>query len=447
MTPRVCAAHFHMAGWKRGAAEHRIGTQRTHRARSPLRRPARTKVRSISRQLAAPWVSWLVAFACGVMATLVPTQAAASEPAKPGSGGWQFDLGGRLQLDHDTFSGVYSESGERASETYLRRARIEFSARAFEHWKFDLEIAPLADGSALLDTLVVAWDGPGPVEVSAGRFKPDFGLEQAISSKWVTGIERSAIWDLAPDAFERDDTWGLDLRTHGARHHASVGLYKKPAGHAQALRVAYAPVLQPGRVLHLGASFSHEAIERSDGRIRSRLGVRGVTEGERGNRVTLARKVAAAFDADRAGVIELAWAQGPLSAQLELLERRLGGVAAQTSRIARGQYLQLAWTLTGQARPYDIDGAKFGEIRPAGGLGAWEAFYRYDRLAVDGGADLLADGRSESRAQVHVLGINWYARRNLKLSLNHLWTNTADLLNDAGENRGRALSLRLQLLI
>lgn len=388
----------------------------------------------------------LLAIACGVAAAQERTPGATAAP-DGGKPRWSFDIGGRIQFDHDTFDGVYSESGERASETYVRRARIEFSARALEHWTFDLQLAPLEDGSGVLDTLVVAYGGFDVFEISAGRFKPDFGLEQAISSKWVTGIERSAIWDLAPDAAERGDTWGLDVRTHGARHHASIGLYNKPVGRAQAVRIAYAPLLQPGRVLHLGASFSREGIDVSDGRIRTRLGVRGVTEGERGNRVTLARKVDGAFDGDRAGVLEFAWAQGPFSLQSELLQRRLAGVGAQPKRIARGQYVQLAWTLTGEPRPYDIDGAKFKEIRPSAPYGAWETFYRYDRLAVDGGPDLLKGGVSETRARAHVLGVNWYARRDLKLSLNHLWARTSNPFNDAGDSSGRALSLRLQLLL
>lgn len=360
---------------------------------------------------------------------------------------WRFDLGARIQLDQDRFDGVYSDNGERVAETYLRRVRIEFSARAFEVWKFKLDIAPLEDGAAVLDTAVVSYAGFDAVDISAGRFKPDFGLEQATSSKWVTGIERSAIWDLAPDAVEREDSWGFEVRHHGARHHASVGWFDKPDGRAQVLRAVYAPLLQPGRVLHLGAAFSREGIDTSNGRIRTRLAVRGVTEGDQGHRVTLADKVKNGFDADHAGVLEFAATHGPFSLQAEALQRRLSGVGAEPSRTARGQYLQLAWTLSGEPRPYDMAGAKFKEIRPAGPYGAWEALYRHDRLRVDGGPDLLADGSSRTSARVDVLGLNWYARRDLKLSLNYLWAHTDGPVNDVGDSRGRALSLRIQFLL
>lgn len=394
----------------------------------------------------------LALFTAGALAA-APAQAqtaagASDAPRDAGKRPWDFDVGARIQLDHDTFEGVYSETGESASVNYLRRARIEFSARAYRHWRFALDVAPLSDDSNTLDTLVVAYEGFGPFVISAGRFKPDFSLEEATSSKWVTGIERSAIWDLAPDAADRGDSWGLGLRTHGERYHASAGVYNKPAGSAQALRAAYAPLLSRERVLHLGASYSREGIDTSDGEIRTRLGVRGVSEDDRGNRVTLARDEDGAFDGDRAAVLEFAYVQGPFSVQSEFLQRRLSGVGDRPRRTAKGAYLQLAYTLTGEMRPYDIDGARFDELRAADkSTGAWEVFWRHDRLHVDGEPGLLSGGRSEARARVHVLGVNWYARRDLRLSLNHLRGNTGGLDNDAGDTSGRALSLRVQLLL
>jgi phosphate-selective porin OprO/OprP len=377
-----------------------------------------------------------------------PAQPAASaaDAAAPAEPPWRFDFGVRMQVDRDSFDGIYSDDGEDVAVTYLRRLRLEFEARAFEVWRFKLDIAPDEEDVAILDSAVVSYHGFDALVFSAGRFKPDFGLEHATSSKWVTGIERSAVWDLAPDAVEREGSWGLELRHAGAHHHASVGWFNKPDGRAQVLRAVYAPLLQPGRVLHLGAAFSREDIDTSNGRIRTRLAVRGVSETDEGHRVTLADKLKNGFDSDHAGVLEFAFVHGPFSLQAEALQRKLGGAGGQSDRTARGQYLQLAWTLTGEARPYDIEGAKFKELRPTGKYGAWEVFYRHDRLEVNGGPDLLDDGASQTRARVDVLGLNWYASRRLKLSLNQLWAHTDGPVNDAGDDRGRALSLRLQVL-
>lgn len=408
-------------------------------------RPSRTEHEHRSRfALTLPLVMALAGTGSAHAHTTVKATERDAEPA------WSFDIGGRIQLDLDSFEGVYSETGERATETYLRRARIEFSGRAYEHLRFGLDVAPLENGSGRLDTLIVSYSGLGPLVISAGRFKPDFSLEEATSSKWVTGIERSAIWDLAPAAADRGGSWGLDLRTHGKHHHASVGVYDKPEQRALALRAVVAPLLAQSQVLHAGLSYSRENIDTtSNGRIRSRLGVRGVTETGRGNEVTLAPSAGgSAFDGDHAAVLEFAYVHGPYSVQSEYLQRRLAGTGAQPNRVARGQYVQFAYTLSGETRPYDIDGGKFEELRPANGSkGAWEVFYRHDRLAVKGEVDLLDPGQSRARARVHAVGVNWYVKRSLRLSANYLWGTTNGIVNDAGDDSGQALSLRLQLLI
>ena len=48
--------------------------------------------------------------------------------------------------------------------------------------------------------------------------------------------------------------------------------------------------------------------------------------------------------------------------------------------------MQLAYTLTGEARGYKLDGGKFDSIKPNDKqMGAWEVFYRYDNIKVEEG--------------------------------------------------------------
>ena len=420
-----------------------------NRSVSVGRRPSPVR---LGAGLVAGLVAWL-----GATAPVASIAAQALGPV-------EVSVGGRLQVDHDTFEGVYSDDGDSASTNYLRRGRIEFVARAFEHWRLDVEIAPLADeASDVLDTAVIAYSGLAPgTRISLGRFKPDFSLEEATSSRWTTAIERSAIWDLAPAAADRSDSWGIELRHHGTLHHASIGAYNKPDGRARTVRLALAPLASGPSVLHVGAAYSRGANGPGDGEIRTRLGVRGVSESDVGNRIRLARgldgdgnglgDVGPGFRSDRAWVLELAYAKGPLSFQAESLRRALDGTGGRPGRVARGHYLQLAYTFTGERRPYDIDGARFGGIRPANEtLGAWEVFLRHDRLRVTGERGLVAGSDGKTRASLHTVGLNWYASRKIRVSANYLWGRTGASANDAddndaGDTRGRAFSLRLQVL-
>lgn len=359
--------------------------------------------------------------------------------------GWRFDIGGRLQFHYDDFRGLYSNDGNPASVGYLRRGRFELGARRGD-FVFGLDLEPQEAGPAWLNKLYVTYRGFKPTDITIGRFKPDFGLEQAISSKWTTTTERSAIWELAPDATDYEAAVGIEVRTHGDRHHGSAAVIRKREHTAQVARVAYAPWLDEQRVVHLGLGYSREDIERSNGRVRSRLGIYGVTESQIGERTTLAGAWSDRFDSDQAAVAELAWRQGPYSAQAEYLYRRLGGVDAVPTRIARGRYLQLAWTVTGEARPYDIDGARFGAIRPSrSGLGAWEVFARRDWLTVTGDGRSIGDGSGRASARVDALGFNWYASRYLRLSAALTRSRVVGVETESGDRRGRGLTLRAQV--
>lgn len=355
-----------------------------------------------------------------------------------------FDIGGQLKLAHDNFGGLHSDSGERRSATYLRRARLGATWRPVRDWRLGAELDIDGEGKVTLRSAAVDWRGLADTTLTFGRFDPDFGLEQAISSKWTTASERSAAWDLLPGVAESLDGIGLQLAHASNRYYVSAGVFDKPDAGSLLARAVFAPWAASGRVLHLGLSLASEDIDAGgDGRIRSRLGVRGVSEHGDGNRVTLAAALKKAganpFDRERSRALEFAVASGPYSLQAEALQRELSGSGGQ--RVARGQYLQLAWTVTGQARPYSIDGAKFKAIEPvAGSGGAWELFYRHDRLAVYDAAP------APSTARVHTLGVNWYATAALRLSLSGSSARSDTTVNDAGDNSGQALGLRVQVV-
>lgn len=354
------------------------------------------------------------------------------------------ELGGRLQLQHDVFDGVYSEAGRRREASYLRRARIEGSGRlpAELGWEVDVDLVP-GEG-AQLKTAVLQWRKPARSRLRLGRFDPDFGLEQASSSNWTLAIERSAIWDLAGEVADIGKGHGLEFARQGRRSWLSVGVYDKRGAQGLVARAAFAvPAAQArgARVLHLGLSLAAERLDDEDGRLRTRLGVRGVSEDAGGRRSSLAAALpgAARYTRQQLAVLEFAATSGPWSLQAEHLHRRLSG--AVPARVASAQYLQLAWTLSGEARSYDLDGARFGRIAPRAAYGALELVVRLDWLQARGQPGLLGDA-ARTRARVQLLGVNWY--------LDKTWRVSANLLRARGTAGagapavGDALSLRLQ---
>lgn len=351
----------------------------------------------------------------------------------------EWSLRGRLQVSDDRYDGVYSASGQTRNASFVRRGNMVLGAQWPGGTQAVLGVQADSDLKLSVDNAYLAWRGvPGErlaIEGRLGRFDPDFGLEPSGSASWIVGIERSALWDLAPDAGDGATSGGLQLRATGDGWHGSASLFDKHGYRSSVARAAWQPLNRAGRLLHLGVSAAATQGWRDDGRIRSRLAVRGVSEHDDGHRPTLAG--AADFDGDRAWVLESAAVWGAWSVQAEWLRRSLRAAATTAAdRVAKGHYIQLAWTPTGQSRAYDPEGARFRGLRPgAQGPAIWEVFARHDRMAV----------RGARAAAVTAVGVNVYASRQWRVSANLLHARS-DRRNDADDSRGRALSLRAQWL-
>ncbi|MDB6145781.1 MAG: phosphate-selective porin [Pseudomonas sp.] len=360
---------------------------------------------------------------------------------------FSFKLGGRIQADFDQFSGVYSQNGKTADSAYLRRSRLELSGKAYRDWGYELAVDFSSD-TPVKDAFI-SYLGFDPVTINIGRFDPDFGLDNAISSKWTTAMESSMITDLAPWASDHDEGMGVQVRGTVDSLYGSASIIRPSSNENDNgrtrnnynARAVFAPMATPGEVLHLGVNYAYNDADEFDGRIRTRMGVRGVSENSNGNRPDLAPKVAGAFDGDAAWGLEFAYAAGPFSLQSEYLRRKIDAQreSARNDRRATGYYGQLAYTLTGESRGYKLDGASFGSIKPENKqLGAWELFYRYDRANVEE-RDFL-----DTKARVQTVGVNWYANEAVKVSANYLRAKTSQVHNLEGDHGGDAVSMRLQ---
>ncbi|MNO95240.1 Porin O precursor [compost metagenome] len=314
------------------------------------------------------------------------------------------------------------------------------------------------------DEASLAYNGFKPVSIKVGRFDPEFGLEKATSSKWVTAQERTAAYDLVD--WTNSHNGGLGIQASGNAGdslYGSVGAFAKDATNQDKdgdstkqfnLRGVFAPMHEAGNVLHFGINYAQRDLSDTafDGRIRSRLGMRGVSTdggqdaGTNGNRLTLGGQnntPAGAYDTDQAWGLEAAWAMGPFSVQGEYIKRDTQADDDAFSDIkSEGYYGQLAYTLTGEARGYKL--GKFDSIKPQNKqIGAWELFYRYDHLSTDDDNGAFAD-IGDVEAKVHNVGVNWYANESIKLSGVYVKTKVDNAENAAGDDSGDGFVMRAQ---
>ncbi|BCR25358.1 OprO/OprP family phosphate-selective porin [Aquipseudomonas alcaligenes] len=390
---------------------------------------------------------------------------------------FSFKLGGRIQADYSRFDGFYTNNGNTADAGYFRRAYLELGGVMYTDWAYQVsyDFSHNAGGDSRKDDgyfneASLAYNGFAPVSIKVGRFNPDFGLERATSSKWVTAPERTAAYDLVDWANSHNGGMGIQVSgTVGASLYGSAGITVKDGTTADTqsedgdsvkqynLRGVFAPMRDPGNVLHFGLNYAYRDLSDSalDARIRSRLGMRGVSTdggqdaGTNGNRLLLGgRSVtgpnSGAYGDDAAFGLEAAWATGPFSVQGEYVTRSMDSERAGYDDVdADGYYVQLAYTLTGEPRGYKL--GKFDAIKPANKqIGAWELFYRYDNLNAEddtAGGTVVTD---DVEAKVHNLGVNWYANESVKISGTYVKTKVDNVTNAAGDDDGDGFVLRAQ---
>lgn len=394
---------------------------------------------------------------------------------------FSFKLGGRLQADFGTFDGFYTNNGDNADAAYFRRAFLELSGTVYKDWKYvmsyDLSHNAGQAGKGYFDEASVTYTGFNPVNIRVGRFDPDFGLEKATSSKWITAIERSSIYEIADWVNGHENGLGVQASSViGNMAFMSGGVSAKDSNDTDGesvkqfnVRGVFAPMAEAGNVLHLGLNYATRDLDDTvtDARVRPRLTVRGVSTnggndaGTNGNRAIFGGDATSIYggtntayragdlDNDSAWGAELAYAMGPFSAQAEYLARKLKADRAGIEDIkANGYYAQLAYTLTGESRGYRLDGARFDAIKPSNKqLGAWEVFYRYDNIKIEDDNVTVATATREvgdTKAKLHTVGANWYANDVVKVSANYIKAKTDGITNAAGDDDGDAFVMRLQ---
>lgn len=361
--------------------------------------------------------------------------------------GFSYKFGGKIQLRAESYDDLFSNNGDREAAYYVRRAEFSVDGRLMKSLNYEIKLKSDYEGNVILRDAYISYDLTKRSEILVGRFDPDFGLELSGSNSWTTANERSSIWDLVKNAGDGSDGGGLAFRTAQKHFFVSLGGFDFSDSKVLNARASYMPINERNEVLHLGYSVRQARYDSVDyGVIRTDLGVWGVHVLDNGNSTRLARDSRGfGFNDDLTQVAELAYLHGPFSIQGEFLDRKFNGAKGDEDRSAKGNYVQFAYTITGESRSYSTKSATFGKIKPAHKYGAWELFYRQENLDTDGEAGMLSHGRHHGEASSQVAGVNWYLMDYAKISANYILGDAPLIPNDVGDEKGKAVSLQLQL--
>ncbi|MBC7160847.1 MAG: hypothetical protein H5U26_01890 [Immundisolibacter sp.] len=344
------------------------------------------------------------------------------------SGDFSFQAGGRLDVDYAHYNADKQPLGD---GTDFRRARMYVRgtlARDFDYL-FEYEFADNNSSNTRTRGITDAWlryKGFAPALLTVGNFKEPFGMEQLTSDNTTLFLERGVNDILTPGR-----AVGAELRTAGTQWSLAGGVFgEKPEGDVSnegdegwevAARATFAPLLTPNAVIHLGAAVRRDDPNDSTNALRWR------TKPE--SNITSVQLVDTGVLANTnsflAGGAELAGMWGPVTLQSEYMRMSLDRKGAATDPDFSGWYVQTAWLLTGERRPYKVAEGVFDRVQPLGsvglgGIGAWELAARLSEV------DLSDRGVVGGRERNLTLAINWYLTSNIRLMLNHIDVLTLD---------------------
>lgn len=309
--------------------------------------------------------------------------------------------------------------------------------------KVEADFAPQTPRPTLLDAYVQVRRLPVVGDITVGRFKEPFGLDQLTSAADITFMERGL-----PDAFA--PAWNFGVRdsnyTDDQRMTWAVGLFKNSDGYcagdptqgnACALtgRMTFLPqyARDGAELVHLGGAYSlrfpNEPVSFSQ-RPEAHFAPNFTSTGD--------------IDTNRLQLLglEAAWVKDAFSIQAEYSAAGMHSTNAGDLYL-QGAYIYASYFLTGEHRPYDRKAGVFTSVIPNrplfvdGGWGAWELAGRYSFLdlrqgSLPSGARLLQD---------FTFGLNWYLNANVRLEGNYV----RSYLNGNAADAADIFIVRLQI--
>lgn len=334
-------------------------------------------------------------------------------------------IGGRLQLDLAAYEDDVTTFD---NGTGARRARLVISGKLANDWQYKLEYDFVGDN---LHDAYVLYSGLEHGKLTFGQFKQHTTLENLISSKWTTFIERSL-----PIAFAFKRTLGVGYDLSGDNYSFGVSMHGNEInshdqgndGLSISSRFTYAFVKANNDVVHLGVSAGFRDLDAAN---TLSFSVRPESRIDGGTKL-----IGANIDAKNQRMVglEAGIVKGRWSSQAEFIVADIDANVGKDATFT-GYYWQTSVFLTGESRSYSAANGLFDA--PSHAERTWELALRLSNID-------LSDGQYGGKMDSLTLGVNFYANKFLRFSVNLINTKVKDGIN--GDETVNSLQLRGQVV-
>ena len=325
--------------------------------------------------------------------------------------GWEFKVGGRVQLDYSFVDTDVSGADWSAGE--LRRLRLGVSGKVGDRVKYKVELNTDSSGDVNLEDGYIQWAPTGGNwNVKAGQFKTPNSLDEQTSSRFISTLERAAF----TDAFEFNRRLGVSVNASGDNYTLSAGIFgdnvnisNSQEGYALAARGTVTPVKSEETLVHLAASVRYRSMGSSQGDIRYRQRPVSHIPG----RIISTGSIADSdffVGAEAAAIHQNFWVAGEYGVTFADCSM----AAACADPTLQGGYAE-AGVFFGGKKTYK--GGKFNRPKvdnpvTDGGMGALAFVARFDTI------DLSDSGVNGGSFNSYILGADWWATKYTRLGVN-----------------------------
>jgi len=373
-------------------------------------------------------------------------------------------IGGRVDADMRFYNSDHPEN----NQFFVNRARIYLSGTLFKNYEFKIE-PDFGKGSSELKDGFINVNYVPYAQFKVGQFKQPFSLERMASANYMDFVERSLPVDnLTPD---RDQ----GIMIHGSYErfglHYGVGLFNGVRANESdvddhkdvAMRIGLTPfyknksLLLKGLYVGFSSTYGEEEMAYPDDEdafwSKGKLETAGDTKF-----FQFTNGVQHDGNRQRLGT-EFAWVVGPLSIKGEWMRLDMDDLknpVGQSHDLSmNGEYITLAYFLTGETQQFDPAQAVFKRTKPNkifdpknGTWGGLQLLARYERLDLsDGFFDhgYANPTKYTDCAKGFTLGLNWYLNEMVRVMLNYNHIEFDDYVLEADDDNEDVFLARFHL--
>lgn len=389
----------------------------------------------------------------GVQPNVAPTHA---DPNNQ----FSFKVRGVVDVDYAAF--IEREGGyDYNNGTAFRRARLGAEGTAFTNFNWRLEVDFAGNAVSITDAYL-QYAGVKPWLFTLGQHKAPFSLESNNSDNYNVFIERGMLTNAFGNV-GAERRIGASAAYQRDQFTASIGVFGDNESISRSTgspvtdtpdeswgvngRLTWDPVLDTGKVVHVGASgFWRTALKSGDTGDAVRITERPNIRVDNGNIVDSG--VIPGVDKALYLGAEAAVVRGPFTVWGEYGRLKLERFGTLDTPDFDSFYAAASYFLTGETRPFR--NGNFDRVRPSsnfepgGGWGALELALRYDHLDA---SETPIVARAGNEVETFTTALNWYFNPNFKFQLNWIrFTGDNTPLDPVGAStKGDAVAARIHL--